>query len=668
MDQHRLVLWNAESLGTNGFAGTIYLENSEQFCAINGQQLKVVYNRTVDTTSAENTANTVIYKDGLLVNLATAAITLSDDHLSAIITLPNATANTDSAAYVVTIKDVEAKDDSSMLLPLFSIPVTVKDTTNATVSTISALTNTDTLKTFKVTFSEPIVSGVIKIDGTSYGSAATFLADATNKSSNKVTLTGLSLDANVSHTLEVVNLQDTAGNVADTYTQTFSVTKDAVAPTIQSLVAKSDSQIEVTFSKAMDVSTVEAVNAGVANLAVKTESLSNVSDFSVKQKSGDDSDMVFDISIADSSLYDTSSSRTITVVFNDGILDSLGNSIVNNTTNSVVLTKDTVKPTLSSVTYTRVDNLVTKVTATYSENVKTWLAPVVINKDGIQEASDFLDVGVVDNNKITYTVKTPANLTGLYSLVFQSGTVSDMAATANNNSAVTKVIDFGSGLTATVPLILVSAVNNTTTSGGINSNVITVVFPKPVKGGAVIGSATTGSNYTLDGMSLDGAIISLDGLKTTATIKVPAGTIAANNTGATFTIRNIQSTSDDRYATYNYLAGLNVLDDTRPELKSAQIVSNTMFLTFGEVMTLPTGDLITSLQVTCGSKIMLPGDFTETYSLVAGNNKIIQVNLTPVGPNWDNTKTISIKTKSGSLFTDVAGNGLKSDVSVTATK
>ena len=217
--------------------GLIYMPTPRAVSAINGQQLKVVYNRTVDTTSAENTANTVIYKDGLLVSLVTTAITLSDDHLSAIITLPNATANTDSAAYVVTIKDVEAKDDSSMLLPLFSIPVTVKDTTNPAVSVVSAQTNSDTLKTFKVTFSEPIISGVIKIDGTSYGTAATTIANGTNPSSNKVTLTGLSLDANITHTLEVVNLQDTAGNVADTYTQTFSVTKDACRKPMNSIAS-----------------------------------------------------------------------------------------------------------------------------------------------------------------------------------------------------------------------------------------------------------------------------------------------------------------------------------------------------------------------------------------------------------------------------------------------
>lgn len=668
MEQHRLVFRNAEILGASGVVGLRILGISGSFCAINGIQLQVKFTQAVDEDSAEDIASYTITKDGDAVELADKAVSLKDDEVTAVITLPEAVANDDSQVYVITVNPVESKDTATVKTKVFSTTVSVSDETAPTITKVEAVTNGDSADTLEVTFSEPISSGVIKIDGVSYGSAATVLASDADATSNKVTIEDLDLSADESHTLTVVNLQDAAGNIESSITKTFNVTVDADAPEIKSLTAESDSQIKVVFNKEMDPDTIVE-----GNITVRDESYTGL-DYDLSAPN-DDND-TWTITINDATLFDNKDTRTLTLVFDEGVEDSNGNAIVDNTTKTIKLTKDTVDPTVESLSYNTVDDEVTEVVATFSENVQgdADSYPVVIDPDGIV-VEGFFNGATYDDNKVTYDVADPADLTGKYTFRFASGTVTDMAADANDNALVTKVIDFGSGSTAKVTFdALVSAENDAVVAAdnsGLNKNVITVDFKEAVKGGAVTGSATDGANYTLDGMSLDGAYITLSADKTVATIEVPAGTIDEDKDDVDLTIRNVKNTDGDTFATKTFSVN-GLLDDTRAVSTSVQVVSDTLILTFNEVIdntTLAELDqnlFDSTFELHVGSKTLTAEDFADaTVVPVAGSTKKLQINLTPAeGSDWNSTKTITIKTLSGGDVTDLSRNSLKADTSV----
>lgn len=228
-------------------------------CAINAKQLLVKFTAEVDADSAKNVANyTIVDKDGNPVALeAGFEVTPGNDNKSVVLTLDNGiTTKTD---LVVTVKNVALKGDTTVTVPLFSTTVTVEDTVAPEVASVTSKTNGDVATSLTITYSEPVVDGVIKIDGVNSG----FTANSNNGLTQ--TLNGLNLDANTSHKLEIVNLTDEGGNAQPLVSKTFSIEKDVDAPAVSSVTAYGDNKFVVTFSKKMNAATVNDTNISVKN-------------------------------------------------------------------------------------------------------------------------------------------------------------------------------------------------------------------------------------------------------------------------------------------------------------------------------------------------------------------------------------------------------------------
>jgi hypothetical protein len=132
---------------------------------------------------------------------------------------------------------------------LYTNSEVVSDTTAPTVTSATSSTNGATATSVTVNYSEPVASGVIKIDGVGHSVTPGATTD---------TFTGLSLDATKAHSIEYVNLTDEAStaNITADGSLSFSITTDAVAPVISSLSQLSDKQVLVTFNKAIKASTI----------------------------------------------------------------------------------------------------------------------------------------------------------------------------------------------------------------------------------------------------------------------------------------------------------------------------------------------------------------------------------------------------------------------------
>ncbi|WP_368996744.1 S-layer homology domain-containing protein [Caldifermentibacillus hisashii] len=536
----------------------------ESVSAINATQVVVKFNKEVDKTDAETVARYSI--NG--VNPSTAV--LGSDKKS--VTLTFAAANqVEVTNGVLVVEPVKLAADTDKTTQKYTQVFTYEDTVKPEIASVEAKTNGTVATSLTVKASEPIQSALAKVDGTYY--------TVNFGGTDTATITGLSLEANKTHTLELINLTDKGGNVTVSTSKSFNVTVDTVAPTA-TLTPQGDKQILVTFNKPMDVSTVAAAFA--ANTAVKDETLSTVNHDAVVSAVSGSNDTQFVINIT-STLYTNKNTRTLTVVFPSTIKDKLGNAMVAGT-QTVTLTKDTAKPVPTG--YRVVKNAngeVTAIDVTFSEGLAANAnpaEPTIVNMNGVDVTSSFLggltaSAITAGDKKVTFTAATPAKISGKYAFSFGAGLVTDQSETGNTSDAFNYTIDFGSGATT---FSLPSAPTAT-------NNVITVEFGRAVKGGAVANSATDVNNYTLGGKPLpQGTTIVLDAAQDTATITLPAGTIEKTDANAVFTVANVMSLNGEMLNTYT--GTVSVVDNVKPVLNSATLNNDgTVSIGFDETLT-----------------------------------------------------------------------------------
>ncbi|KAB2336756.1 hypothetical protein F7731_10405 [Cytobacillus depressus] len=562
--------------------------------AINGGQLLVKFSTEVDKTSAQTESNYAL-SDGKTVSTAT----LLDDKKSVRLTLNNAFDNKAAYKVAVTVQNVIIDGTVDTKFPVFTQVITVEDKVNAEISSVKAVTKDDSTKEVEVKFSEPVQTGAAyKINGVSVSNAVL------NPAGTTLTLTAASnLETGKTYKIEAINLTDKSGNVNSVATKEFTVTKDAVAPVVQSVVAHGDNALLVTFSKDMKNDAAALANLK-ANIKVKSDVYEDVTVGSVTQLDGD-SETQFVVQLqktgANSAAGLFSSSKTshnVTVLFvNDAIEDYLGNKLVG-ISKSATLTKDTVAPEVTGITYKK--NSAGKVTAlvvNFSEGVKANASLAfpanVVNENGVvvTSASVFGTIGNANvaegAKKATFAITsgTEKEVTGKYSFTLTTGFVKDSSIAENESKAYSAVVDFGSSQT--------SGDYTVTSASTTTTNVITVKFPEAVKGGAVTGSATDPSRYTINGSSLpsgttitlnaEGSPTATDKAQTIATITVPDGTMNATDGAAIFTVNGVQTLTGKTNKPFT--TTVSVTDNIKPELKSAKVLDNkTIELTYNEDM------------------------------------------------------------------------------------
>ncbi|GAA4720995.1 hypothetical protein [Brevibacillus fulvus] len=542
----------------------------ESVSAINASQIKIEFSDVVDKDSAELPANVTF--DGF----AGDTRELQEDGKTLIVTTNTPIkVKTD---VVVTVKGVKLDADNTKVVSTFTKVISVEDTVKPDVATIVSKTNSATASSVDLTFTEPVkAAAVVKIDGAVAG---------TTVAGSKLTLSNLSLDASKTHTLEIVNLTDTADNVTSLVSKTFSITTDANAPQVVSLAAKGDHQILVTFNKEVTLASVQAA----VGTKIKDELLAdvNIDTITVATPGATDSDTQFIIPVKDK-LYTTATSRTLTVVFNKDITDTLGNKSAA-VTKTVTLTKDATAPAITSIQAKKAaDGKTEAIIVNFSEGVLGQTDGFdegkirVLAPNGTDATANFFDTtqpAIADGaTKATVKLKTATQLSGVYTFIIAKDAVSDLAETANTSAAFTSTIDFGTAPTGEFKI------DPSDVKGSNNKdNKITVDYKQVVKGGAVAGSATDVSNYTLAGKALpQGTIITLSDDRMKAIIDLPDTEAISASDKAIFTISGVQNAAGTTITPVT--TTVDVVDNTAPVLQSARVLDNkTVELTFSEAL------------------------------------------------------------------------------------
>ncbi len=606
----------------------------ESVKAINATQLKVTFNKTVDADAAK-----VLTNYSVAGTNPTSAV-VADDAKSVVVTFA-AASTLKGSDKTVTVLPITLASDNEKSTAKFVTLLTYVDEVNPEIAEVTSTTAGTVANAVTVKASEPIANATAKIDGVNY--AINF------NNTDTATITGLQLDATKSHTLELLNVTDLEGNKTISTSKTFNVVVDKNAPTV-ALSAQGDNTVVLEFNKDMDVNSVEAAFAANSG-NVKDETLGTVNHKVVTQI--DNSKKKFAVQLNDATLYDNKTSRTLTLVLPATLKDELGNTVAA-TTKQVTLSKDTVAPAYTSYKIKKNANgEVTDVEFNFSEELAAKAAasitPTVVKSNG--EAVSLANIlgglsnaaVTVNDKKVVFTATTPAKITGKYTFSFAKGSVTDTAVKGNDSAAFSTTVDFGEAAATelTLPAGAVSKVSGSKGKYEVN-------FGTAVKGGAVAGSATDASNYTLAGKALpEGTTIVLkEGSdQKVAVITLPAGSVAKDDANALFTVANVQTVAGNTFKLYTQT--IAVEDTVAPVLKSAALTSdNKLAVDFGEVLnvTPATTDLVIKINgktlTTTPAIAVGTGSDAAKYLidlsslLVNGTDAVTGASATPATPSY----------------------------------
>lgn len=609
--------------------------------ALNATQVEVKFNVAVDANDITNKTT--------IQGVKFTGQSLSEDGKVLKLTAGNPI-NVTGATVVV--EPVKTKADAKVKTDKFVSTLTYKDTVAPTIASVEAKTSGDVATSLTIKASEPLKAkvGLVKLNG-SY-------VEADFNGTDVATISGLSLDAGKTHTIELINIEDLASNKTVSTSANFTVNVDATTPSV-TLAANGEKEILVTFDKSMKVKTVtEALKNG----SVKDEALANVTTGTVTEVAGSKGTQ-FIIPVTES-IFANKVSRIFSIILSAEIQDSLGNKI-EPTTQKVTLTKDTVKPTATGHKVIK-DNegRVTAIEVNFSEGLAagTPTLPTIVSENGVA-VRDFLG-GLTakaiqaGDTKVVYNAKTAEKVSGKYAFSFAKNLVADQAETANNSDAFNYTIDFGQEEVETTFDL---------TSATAAKNVITVTFPEAVKGGAVANSATDVANYSLAGKPLPAeTTITLDTAQKVSTITLPAESVEKTDQAVVLTVENIQSTTGKSLKTYKGTVGVE--DNTSPKLVSAKVLNTKEIeITYNEAIDLgESSNVSADFTILQGSTALTLGEEELTISEVSGFPNRVKVTFATT--SLDVTKEITLETKASEIVKDAAGNTQKEKEKVVATR
>lgn len=611
--------------------------------------VNIVDGVTVEVKFSEAVLKSDINKKVSIQGTTLDTANLSEDGKTLTLTSKKAIEVKDAAVVVEPIRT--AKDRLVKTAKHVSV-VTYKDEVAPTIASVKAETKGKATETVTVTLTEAATADTAKINGQ--------VAKVSKVDGKTITLTGVTVEAGKTHTVELFNVVDAANNKTVQASKTFEVTVDTVAPTA-TVEAAGDTAILVTFDKSMNVASVKAA---LANGIIKDELLAAVTSNTATVVEKSDNKQ-FLVELKDNTIFTNKDSRTFTVVLGGTMTDALGNKFAA-TTKTVTLTKDAVKPVATGYDIVvdedgKVEEIVVEFNEALAEKKAINFATfaTVVNESGKVDSKLNNLVGTVEkgSKKVSFKFATPVLVEGKLAVTFKQGLVTDLALASNASDAFNMTFDFGNVKTSTEFEMDVKSI---TTSG----DTITVKFPETVKGGAVAGSATDLANYTLDGKPLTGATITISEDNLEATIKLAEGTITADNDTAVIKVSNVQNLAGTK-TVKAYSQTIAVKDTKAPELTSAVIVDNkTIELTYSEAIT-KVGTFATDFA------LIVDGE-TSTVALsdatvVAGKNNTFRVTLSEE-INFSLKDTVSVKVIGNASVKDISdrANGQKLNIEVKA--
>ncbi|WP_195724339.1 S-layer homology domain-containing protein [Paenibacillus monticola] len=638
--------------------------------APNAKQLVVKFNRAIDgETLVENTTSgssliddvikvTRVNSSDQLVNANNASVVLASNGTEAWITF--AGNEYLKGTYTVVVND-SVKTTAGEAIPAFTNLVTVADTTAPTVASVSSVAKTTTNKVY-VKLSEPVkTAGLIAYVN---GSPASVSRD-TYAPLDEVTLnTGATLTSGATYDVSLTNLTDFAGNVASPNpTKTsVTVTSDAAAPTIVSATAIGDKKVQIVFNKNVDF------NSLVGSVRLLDPNGESKGVFQIN--AGTDG-KTFILGSPLAALPDNGT-FTGTIVFGASVRDTLGNTLGTALSQPITFTKDTVAPTVTSVTY----KAGTGITIKFSEEV------TYANVSGLTLITDSTGVA---NTDLTYTSRSndgksltffvgTAAVSGAQTLRLPAGLVTD-ASFAKNKSAATVLPVSGSTVStdADRPTVI-SAVYQTEVATSADYVINVTATDNTELNTKVLQDV---NSYTLADTALPiGSYVTLLPAGSTPTrvaqVHIPKSGINATK-DYKFTVAGVVDTAGNGLENA-FIATIKLGDRVSPTLSTAVVSTsdtNTLVLTFSEAVK---NAQLDDLEFKLNSTVVTPASFATIGNATLADKYYVtfkDANGNVIDLNGNTVYTLTVKVKDADAttgfknsITDDEGNKVNTGTSI----
>ncbi|OKL37637.1 S-layer homology domain-containing protein [Domibacillus mangrovi] len=588
----------------------------ESVMAINAKEVKVVFNKVVDKTTAENVANYTLKLNGLPFGGTLVADLQADGKTVLLSDSVAADIFTNGDYYTLEVKEVLTKDLNKVTAYKSG---TLNYFDNSAPTVVSSELNGSNVRVY---FNEPVSGVNLKVDGGVLSGALT----STNQDGKYyVEIPASADDKKVgTHSVIAYNAVDADGNTLSVAATEYTVVSDTAAPSITSVTADSSNTFKVKVSEKLAVApTFEVKKGGVAFIDATNTATQ------VALDSEDPTDLTYIVTLPAtdiSTAYPLYATNENTAAFSVKITNIKDNSNLAGAdyNGSVTLTKDAVGPKVLSANTNTIDALgVIKVK--FDENVSATVdaTKVKVYKDGVLLA---VTPSALGTDKFL-SIALPAAEVGklaTYSVQLEAGAVKD--ASGNDNLA----------LSTSATYAVTSDIAPTVTSAGANK--YQVAFASTTD---MTDSATTVSNYTLDGKALpNGSTVDFSGDKKTVLITLPSESVTTTTSGSLQISKNVVNKADQKVAdasgnAFTQLVGL--VDNVKPVLKSGKFVdaddnklAESVELTFSENVTASNIDdfefIVNGAKVTPASVAITSGK--AVVSFIAANQINVAQTLT----------------------------------------
>ncbi|WP_010302306.1 hypothetical protein [Kurthia senegalensis] len=564
----------------------------ESVTAINAKQIKVKFSKAVGngvTTPANYEVKTVA---GATANTVTS-VTVVDDKTVILNLTSGYTVSTD---LVVSISGIYEAGSIKETLPKYSTVINVNDTKDPEVESVSSKTSTNAAQVVTVKLSEPIQSApAVKINGNLISTGVSLDATGTI-----LTISGLNLAADKTHSLEVLNYKDFANNSVVYTKKDFSITKDTTVATGKAAVLQ-DNKVQVTFDKAITAASL--ANVDILRYDSTTGEYKKVALDTTTPYAQDTTGKIatFNIAAAEETNFFglNDSKEELIVKVKSGVVDTTGNAVTP-FEEKVVANQDVTGPALQEVTFKKDSKgAVTALYFTYNEDLTFGsaraLAASEISYTDVT-TNNTVDLSTVfgtapqislatDGKTLVVTPDTGATqkfLSGSYSFTAAAALAKDTSFAQNDNTRGSKTVDFGQ----VANQVSVSSASINTLSAVDNK--LTITFSKAV----TAASAKDPANYSINGKTLPATTVIKVVNDTTVEFTLPSDTVAKSDGSAVLAVDGVKA--QDSSATFKaYVGTINALDNTRPVATSTLLSNGLIQLTFSEAVTAAAADFKT---------------------------------------------------------------------------
>lgn len=644
----------------------------ESVSAINADQIKVVFNKAVDKTTAEAYGNYTVKVGGNLVSWSNGRAQLLDDKMTVI--LSNSTTNTYANA-------------ASILVSGTAYQVTVENVTDTTFNKMIKYTGATTAfldTAAPVVTKAEYVGGVVRVyfDEPANPSGATYKVDGGVTASistsvvDKVTyyyeFTPNADQKTVgSHVVTLYAVKDPLNNNAPVLSATYTVSSDVGAPTVTSLTADTQSTFKVKFSEPLSGLTN-------ANFTVKRgTSVLNVPN-TVALDANDTSNTTWIVTVQNSTdgtnkLYPTGETTAALTVTIKNFSDAAFN-VGAEYTGNVTLTKDTTGPAVintalnSGVVVTGSSN--DKLKIVFDKNINSVTdSKITVKKDGVilprtgASAATAVTNDANGNPRAIFVGLGAELAQGTYTVELAAGAVN--STNLVDNAAATTYVNYANSNVYIIP---------TFSPGG--TNVIDVSYSASTVD--MSASAENISNYTLDGAALPaGSTVGFYNDKKTVRITLGSGTIATSTNAVLKVSQNVVNTNGEKVlangspeteATYT----ASITDNVKPTLTEAKyLVGSSSDTTTTKISLKFSESLNTSTVTTVADyKVVINGVEQTVSGAVSGaaGNRYVTLTL-GAAVNVNQAATINIvpvsDTHTSITVADPAGNKAAANSTVT---